>query len=123
MKKVILIAALALISASAMAQTTTKAQYRYFVQIPIADYQQLINAAHGYRDGSTYNVTLKADQRISLQAGIDAFLLNLPERVKVDSVRIDSGYVNRQKVRAHIDSVAAAAKAKADEAAKAKVKR
>ena len=94
MKKVIFaIVLICSISTILKAQTkakadTSKPKYNYFVTVPINDYQQIVNSLNEYKRLQMYDPTAKPEQQVQLFKGIEAYLKDLPNRVKLDSVKV-----------------------------------
>lgn len=94
MKKLILLTIL-LISAiysygqpKPVKKDTAKVKYSYFVQIPVQDYQQLANAMNEYKRLSIYDPLPADAQKVAIFKSIEAYLKDLPGRVKLDSVKV-----------------------------------
>jgi hypothetical protein len=90
MRKIYLITLI--ISAGMTASAQTKPippQYKKVVVIPIEDYQTLAGALNDSKASVIYNPQLTSDQKVQQQQAIDAYLRELPKRVKIDSVKVD----------------------------------
>lgn len=66
---------------------SVKAQYEKVVIVPIADYQSLINFVSGYRNLTTYGPNGNPGDKLNEQAAVDQYLMNLPKRIRIDSVK------------------------------------
>jgi len=97
MKKTILTLLIAFAALATVAQKkpdTVKAaskpapKYNYFVTIPAADFQQIANSLQEYKRLQMYDPNAKPEQQVQLFKGIEAYLKDLPNRVKLDSGKI-----------------------------------
>lgn len=87
MKKLILPILLTAVSLTCAAQT--KPQYKKVVVIPIEDYQTLVGALNQSKSALIYQPGITADQKVQTQQQIDAYLQELPKRVRLDSVKVE----------------------------------
>lgn len=90
-KAILLLILITLISGYLKAQTkpdTTKAKYNKVIVLQPADYQTLVGLASSYRNLTTYSPLLKPEEKLQEQAGVDQFLYQLPQRAKLDSVKV-----------------------------------
>lgn len=94
MKKSLIILAICLCSKFVSAQTKTiqpaakpieKPKYTYFVVIPIQDYQQIFGALNDYKSLQMYNPGSDDKVKVATFKAIEAYLKELPTRIKVDS--------------------------------------
>lgn len=67
---------------------TSKAKYNYFVLVPIADYQQIAGSLTEYKRVQMYDPIPSSDQKVKLFQAIEAYLKELPTRLKIDSVKV-----------------------------------
>ncbi len=97
MKRILFTSALLLTAITLRAQTKTpeskplKPTYRKVVVIPVEDYQSIIGAVKDLQSANMYNPNLTGDQKTQQFATIDAYLKELPSRVKLDSVKVGEG--------------------------------
>lgn len=95
MKYLILLSILCL-TLSLKAQTTSQAhpikkdsaKYQYFIQIPINDYKAIYGAMEEYKRLTMYDPASSDPQKVASFKNIEAYLKELPSRVKLDSVRV-----------------------------------
>lgn len=86
MKTIYTLAFALIVSASAVAQTKPDTTKRYTVTIPLADYQTLVQ--HMAQSKSWIPYTDMPDKdKVQFQKQIDAYLKELPNRARVDSLK------------------------------------
>jgi len=95
MKKIIITSAILLSTTTSFAQSKTepkaaptKPQYQKVVQIPVEDFQLLTQQLNERKNTVIYQPNIKPDEAVQMQKGIDAYLVELGKRVKLDSVLI-----------------------------------
>jgi hypothetical protein len=75
---------------TASAQTKpTPPQYKKVVVIDVQDYQTLTGALNDSKISVIYNPGMTADQKVTMQQQIDAYLKELVKRVRLDSVKVE----------------------------------
>ena len=96
MKKSLLIAAILLSTTTLFAQSKTepkaaptKPQYQKVVQIPIEDFNLLTQQLNERKNTVIYTPNIKPEEAVQMQKGIDAYLVELSKRVKLDSVKVE----------------------------------
>ena len=95
MKKSLLIATILLSTTTLFAQSKepkaapTKPQYQKVVQIPIEDFNLLTQQLNERKNTVIYQPNIKPDEAVQIQKGIDAYLVELGKRVKLDSVKVE----------------------------------
>jgi hypothetical protein len=95
MKKVIFTIILAFVALAGFSQSkekpkATPPKYNYFVVVPIQDYQALVGALGDYKSSIIYNPNQTAEGKINIQQSIESYMKSLSNRVRVDSVKVDS---------------------------------
>lgn len=68
--------------------TVKKPKYEYFVVIPVSDYQQIFGALTEYKSLQMYNPNSDDKAKVQLFKTVEAYLKELPTRIKLDSVLI-----------------------------------
>lgn len=87
MKKLTITAAILLTSISLFAQTKpVKPKYQKVIQLTPQDYQTLTGSLSDLKAAIIYNPQMTAEQAREFQRNIDAYLVALEKRVKLDSV-------------------------------------
>lgn len=89
MKITLLTTAILLTSISLLAQTKptpVKPKYQKVIQLTPQDYQTLTGSLNDLKAAIIYNPQMTAEQAREFQRNIDAYLVALEKRVKLDSV-------------------------------------
>lgn len=90
MKRAIIIIALLAGAAGAFAQTkkdtVKKPQFEYFIKVDPKQMSDILNALHSYKDNLIYSPLMQADEKVSAQQNISAYIFNLQKNLKLDSL-------------------------------------
>ncbi len=89
--KLTLLSAITFVASVCMAQTkpTPKPKYNYTVTMSVSDYQVLTGQLMQSKATVIYQPGLTPQQQVDLQKQIDTYLQQLPQRVKLDSVKVE----------------------------------
>ena len=89
MKPLKILPILFLLSSAVMAQVKDTTHYAKVIIVPAQDYQSLIQIAYQYRNLVLYAPSMNERDKVAEMAGMDKYLNQLQQRIKLDSVKLN----------------------------------